>query len=191
MFDCMETLALKMQDDCSRTFANLRPRPSDSNQWAPQPLRAQQAKTRARAVFVAAWLRPQVRFAHLHQTASECSVAARPVSRRISELPHLCYCRTFFVMEEIMTRKVFGLAGFAAVLCAAPAIAHHAFAMFDQSKVLYLSGTVKQFEFVNPHAWLHVAVVNDKGDTSTWSFEGGSPSQLISLGWAQDHPRVG
>jgi hypothetical protein len=94
-------------------------------------------------------------------------------------------------MEQIMTRKAFGLAGIAAVLFAAPAVAHHAFAMFDQSKVLYMSGTVKQFEFVNPHAWLHVAVVNDKGDMLTWSFEGGSPSQLVSLGWSQDHPRIG
>src|SRR5215467_15530384 len=95
------------------------------------------------------------------------------------------------LMERIMTSTALGLAGIAAALFAAPAVAHHAFAMFDQSKVLYLSGTVKQFEFVNPHAWLHVAIVNDKGDTSTWSFEGGSPSQLVSLGWAADHPRVG
>jgi hypothetical protein len=95
------------------------------------------------------------------------------------------------VMERIMTLKALSLAGIAAVLFAAPAVAHHAFAMFDQTKVLYVSGTVKQFEFVNPHAWLHVAIVNDKGDTSTWSFEGGSPSQLVSLGWAVDHPRIG
>jgi hypothetical protein len=26
-----------------------------------------------------------------------------------------------------------------------------------------MSGTVEQFEFVSPHAWLHVAIVNDKG----------------------------
>jgi hypothetical protein len=90
------------------------------------------------------------------------------------------------VTERKMIRKVFGLAGLAgisAALLAAPALAHHAFAMFDSSKVVYMSGTVKQFELVNPHAWLHVSVVNDKGDTSTWSFEGGSVSQLVSLGW--------
>jgi hypothetical protein len=86
-------------------------------------------------------------------------------------------------MERKMTRKAFGLAGIAAVLLAGPAFAHHAFAMFDQSKLVYLSGTVKQFELVNPHAWLHVVIVNDKGDTSTWSFEGGSVNQLVSLGW--------
>ncbi|HEY4408044.1 MAG TPA: DUF6152 family protein [Xanthobacteraceae bacterium] len=85
-----------------------------------------------------------------------------------------------------MTRKAFGLAGIAAVLLAAPAFAHHSFAMFDQSKVLYKSGTVKQFEFVNPHAWLHLAIMDDKGEVSTWSFEGGSVVQLVRLGWSKD-----
>jgi len=89
-----------------------------------------------------------------------------------------------------MTRTAFGLAGMAAALLAAPAFAHHAFAVFDQSKMLYMSGTVKQFELVNPHAWLHLAIANDKGDVSTWSFEGGSVSQLVSLGW-KDSFRTG
>jgi hypothetical protein len=89
-----------------------------------------------------------------------------------------------------MIRTIFGLAGIAAALSAPPAVAHHAFAMFDMSKVLFVSGTVKQFEFVNPHAWLHVTIVNDKG-TQTWAFEGGSPSQLVSLGWTKDHPGIG
>ena len=94
-------------------------------------------------------------------------------------------------MEEPMNRTVFGLAGLAVALFAAPAIAHHAFAMFDSSKMLYMTGTVKQFDFINPHTWLHLTIVNDKGDASTWQFEGGSPSQLVSLGWSKDHPRVG
>jgi hypothetical protein len=90
-----------------------------------------------------------------------------------------------------MTKKAFGLAGIAAMLLAAPAVAHHAFAMFDASKLVYMSGTVKQFDFVNPHVFLHVTVANDKGETSTWSYEGGSPSQLVTLGWSKDHPRIG
>ena len=84
-----------------------------------------------------------------------------------------------------MNRKAFGLAGIAAALLATPAYAHHAFAMFDQSKVLYMSGTVKQFERVNPHAWLHLTIVNEQGDVSTWSFEGGSVPQMVSLGWSK------
>jgi hypothetical protein len=94
-------------------------------------------------------------------------------------------------MERIMTRKAFGLAGIAAALLAAPAFAHHSFAMFDQSKVVYLPGTVTEFEFINPHTWLHLAFVNDKGEVSTWSFEAGSVAQLARLGWSRDSFKVG
>jgi Family of unknown function (DUF6152) len=93
-------------------------------------------------------------------------------------------------MERIMTRKTPGLAVIAAALSVAPAFAHHSFAIFDQSKMLYLSGTVKQFELVNPHTWLHLAVTNDKGDVSTWSFEAGSVLQLATLGWSKDSFRI-
>jgi hypothetical protein len=92
-------------------------------------------------------------------------------------------------MERIMTRTAIGLVGLA--LLAAPAVAHHSFAMFDQSKVLFMSGTVKQYELVNPHVWLHLAVVNDKGEGSTWVFEGGSATQMIRLGWAKDDIKIG
>ena len=85
-----------------------------------------------------------------------------------------------------MTRKVFRVAGLAATLLAAPAFSHHSFSVFDQSKVLYMEGAVKQFELVNPHAWLHLNIVNDKGGVSTWSFEAGSPTQLVKLGWSKD-----
>src|ERR1700686_5431470 len=93
-------------------------------------------------------------------------------------------------MERTMTRIAFGVLGIAAALLAAPAFAHHSFAIFDQSKMLYLSGTVKQFELVNPHTWLHLAVANDKGDVSTWSFEAGSVLQLAALGWSKDSFRI-
>ena len=85
-----------------------------------------------------------------------------------------------------MNRKAFALAG-TALLLAAPALAHHSFAIFDQTKVNVLSGTVKEFELVNPHAWLHIAFVNDKGVAATWSFEGGSVAQLVALGWKKEN----
>ena len=85
-----------------------------------------------------------------------------------------------------MNIKVLGVASLALLLFVLPALAHHSFAMFDQSKVVYLSGKVKQFEWVNPHAWLHLTVTSASGSEATWSFEGGSVAQLASLGWKPD-----
>ena len=90
-----------------------------------------------------------------------------------------------------MRRAAFGFAGMAAALLAAPAFAHHSFAMFDQSQVLYLSGTVKEFELVNPHAWLQLVVADPKGESATWAFEGGSVGQLQRLGWTKDNLKAG
>jgi hypothetical protein len=89
-------------------------------------------------------------------------------------------------MEMLMTIRTLSLAGIAISLVAAPVSAHHSFAIFDQSKVNYVSGTVKEFEWVNPHAWLHITIVNDKGESAMWSFEGGSVAQLAALGWKKD-----
>jgi len=94
-------------------------------------------------------------------------------------------------MEGTMTTTTFGLAGILAALLAAPAVAHHAFAMFDQSRTIYMPGTVRHFALVNPHASLHVAIAGDNGHVSTWSFEGGSVQQLASLGWSPHTFRVG
>jgi len=90
-----------------------------------------------------------------------------------------------------VTIKAMGLATIAAALATVSAVAHHAFAMFDQSRMIYMPGTVKHFALVNPHAWLHVAIANDKGQVSTWAFEGGSVQQLASLGWSPQTFRVG
>ena len=90
-----------------------------------------------------------------------------------------------------MTRKALGFAIAAATLMVTSALAHHSFAMFDQSKVLYISGTVKELQFMNPHAWLEIAVMDDKGGALTWAFEGGSVPQLVRLGWSKESFKVG
>ena len=79
----------------------------------------------------------------------------------------------------------------AASFAAGPATAHHASSMFDQTQVVYRTGTVSQFEFVNPHAWVHVMIADANGGTQMWSFEAGSIAQLTSLGWTQESFKVG
>ena len=54
-----------------------------------------------------------------------------------------------------VSKKMLALGGIAAVtLAAAPAFAHHSFAMFDNQKNVTLDGTVKEFQWTNPHAWI-------------------------------------
>jgi hypothetical protein len=86
-------------------------------------------------------------------------------------------------VEMAMHLKALRLAVLTVPLFALPALAHHSFAMFDQNKTNYVTGTVKDFEWVNPHAWLHIDFVGPNGAVTTWSFEGGSPAQLAALGW--------
>lgn len=73
----------------------------------------------------------------------------------------------------------------------APAAAHHSFAMFAGDKTITLTGTVKEFEWTNPHSWLHVTVKTNSGMPEEWAFEMGSPSMMASRGWKADSVKVG
>ena len=55
------------------------------------------------------------------------------------------------------------IAAGAAVLIAAPAVAHHSAAMFDSAKEVTLQGTVKEFQFTNPHSWIQLNVADPTG----------------------------
>ena len=56
--------------------------------------------------------------------------------------------------------------------------AHHSGVEFDTTKVVELSGTIKEFQFKNPHTWIQVVVPNPKGESIEWSLEWGSPNAL-------------
>ncbi len=71
----------------------------------------------------------------------------------------------------------------AVVMCAGAAQAHHSFAVFDRSRQVTISGTVKQFQWTNPHCWIQVVVAGDNGAQVEWSLEGGSPNILGRNGW--------
>ncbi len=81
-----------------------------------------------------------------------------------------------------MTLRALSLAG-VAVLLAAPALAHHSFAMFDADKTIEMSGAVTDFQWTNPHSWIQIMVTDAKGQNAEWSFEMGSPSVLARQGW--------
>jgi hypothetical protein len=63
------------------------------------------------------------------------------------------------------------------------AVAHHSTAMFEAEKRVTLSGTITDFQWTNPHAWIQVAVPGADGKPAEWSFECGSPNTLSRQGW--------
>jgi hypothetical protein len=71
----------------------------------------------------------------------------------------------------------------AAMLTASSALAHHSFAMFDQSKSVTLQGTVKDFRWTNPHVFIQLLVKTEGGSEAEWSIEMSSPEHLVRVGW--------
>ena len=57
------------------------------------------------------------------------------------------------------------------------ALAHHSSAGFSEGTKV-VAGTVKEFQFRNPHSWIQVNVTDEKGKVTEWSVEWGSPNQL-------------
>jgi hypothetical protein len=89
-----------------------------------------------------------------------------------------------------MKVKALALAGIA--LCvAAPAFAHHSFAMFDREKFTSVTGVVKEYEWTNPHVWIHIMVPEAQGKSVEWSFEMQSIAQDTRAGWRPDSVKPG
>jgi hypothetical protein len=82
-----------------------------------------------------------------------------------------------------MKIKAVCLAGIAVAMTALPAFAHHSFAMFDAEKKVTLEGTVKEFQWTNPHSWILMTVSNAQGQPEQWAIEMGGPSGLARQGW--------
>ena len=70
----------------------------------------------------------------------------------------------------------------ALVAMAGTALAHHSAAMFDFSRTVTVQGTVKEFQYTNPHSWLQVLVVGADGKEVEWGFETEGPSTLLRSG---------
>ncbi len=69
---------------------------------------------------------------------------------------------------------------------AAPAIAHHSFAMFDKAKEIELKdATVKDWQWTSPHTWLYVVVPNGTASPIKYSIEGGNPGLMRRQGFSK------
>ena len=63
------------------------------------------------------------------------------------------------------------------------ALAHHSFSAFDVTTEKVIAGTIKKFDWSNPHTWAWIDVPNEQGGVDTWGVEGMSPNYLARRGW--------
>jgi len=72
-----------------------------------------------------------------------------------------------------------------------PALAHHSTAEYDMAKSSSVKGTVTQFQWSNPHAYIYIEVKSDKGDIQKWSGELPPLGLLSRFGWKRDTVKPG
>jgi hypothetical protein len=91
-----------------------------------------------------------------------------------------------------LKRTSIGIMLAAMVSTGSPAVAHHSFAMYEPTKTLTFKGTVKSFQWTNPHVVLWVLVQpEDGGAVQEWSLETTSPGVLTRNGWTRQSLKTG
>ena len=90
-------------------------------------------------------------------------------------------------------RSTLLLAVVGGLIAVAPVLGHHSFAAeFDANKPVTLQGKFTKMDWVNPHSWIHMEVVNkDTGKTDVWDIETGPPNTLYRNGWRKDFMKAG
>jgi hypothetical protein len=89
--------------------------------------------------------------------------------------------------------KVWLTALFAAVaMTAGPIAAHHSFAAaYFEDKTTQVEGRLVQFQFRNPHSFVHVEAKDDKGEMQRWAIEWGGAAQLGTQGVTNETLKYG
>ena len=79
------------------------------------------------------------------------------------------------------------LAGIATLAFAGNSFAHHSHSYYAPAGDVVLEGTVKEFDWRNPHSWITVLVTDEaSGEVQEWAFEGRAPGALSRQGWSPD-----
>lgn len=76
-------------------------------------------------------------------------------------------------------------------LLPALALAHHSFAMFDQSQKVTHTGTISEVQWTNPHVWIFVDVTTANGTVEKWGMEFTSKVHLARRNFRSDMVKVG
>jgi len=85
------------------------------------------------------------------------------------------------------------IAGVVLLMGARTIVAHHSFsAEFDASKTFKYTGAVTKVEWMNPHTFFYIDVVDEKTKKVTnWAMEMGSPNGLMRNGWTRNTMKIG
>ena len=79
----------------------------------------------------------------------------------------------------------------AAFFQASPGLAHHSNVEFEVTKVLTITGVVKEFQWRNPHTWVLMTIDDGKGGKVDWAGEGRAPGVLLRAGWSKSSIKPG
>ena len=91
-----------------------------------------------------------------------------------------------------MTRRALLTAGLAALIGSTRKLfAHHSTAMYDMANPVTVKGTVKRFEWTNPHAFIFIDVKDEKAGSVEWEIELMSLNHLRSYGWIRTTVKPG
>jgi hypothetical protein len=88
-------------------------------------------------------------------------------------------------MKSIVTRTWHRAAWLVLAALPAAGLAHHSYAMFDLTKTVTLQGTIRDFQWTNPHSWIWIDVPGATGANEQWGIEGMSPNYLARRGWSK------
>jgi Family of unknown function (DUF6152) len=92
--------------------------------------------------------------------------------------------KSFSKLESLTMRAsalraaVLGLAAMGSM----PIVAHHSAAMYDPEKLSLVTGTIKDFQYTNPHSEVLVIAEDADGKTVEWNLESEGPSTLMRAG---------
>lgn len=81
-----------------------------------------------------------------------------------------------------MRRYAMGLAAALGlmVFAAPPVVGHHSFdVQFDSQKTRNLTGVITKVDWINPHAYLHLNVVEESGAVTNFKIEMGPPYAIV------------
>ena len=78
-----------------------------------------------------------------------------------------------------------------AAALAAPALAHHSFAMFDNTRSVTLHGKVSKYQWTNPHGYLEIDAEQPGGGMRHFTLEMTSINMMSRGGWTSRTVKAG